>query len=95
MMSGGPAIRICIPGWYGLDSTGDEAILTQFIHEMVPDASVHLTIIAANKRRAYALYARPNVTVLEHRRTFGRIGYAICCGAELWRSSRPLHKAIC
>lgn len=26
--------RICISGWHGVNNTGDEAILCQFIHEI-------------------------------------------------------------
>lgn len=64
--------RICISGWYGADNTGDEAILLQFIHEMVASREAHLTIFAADPKRAYALHARPMIVVRDHLRLFGR-----------------------
>src|SRR5437016_12990734 len=67
-------VKICIVGFYGANSTGDNAILTQFIREMAPNRDVNLTIITQNAARAYEIFAQPNVSTIEHRRLFGQGG---------------------
>jgi polysaccharide pyruvyl transferase CsaB len=64
--------------------------LKQFIREWSPESRI--IILASNARRAYALYARSNITVGEHPLIFGRGGLRnILTGrfARLLRVMRP------
>lgn len=91
----GPASlpRICISGWYGLDNTGDEAILLEFIREMSAGGETHLTILAADAKRAHALYARPTVVARDHFPLFGRGAFRNILRGRIMEQMRALKSA--
>ncbi len=89
----GRPYSICISGWYGSGNTGDEAILTQFIREIVSGPHVTLTILPTDARRAYALYARNNISVIEHPVLIGRGGLVNLIRGRTSRLARAVRSA--
>lgn len=82
--------RICISGYYGANSTGDNAILSQFIHEMAPNRVVNLTIITQGADRAYEHFARPNIRVIDHIRLFGHGGLRNLVKGKLYAQANAI-----
>src|SRR4051812_28299217 len=57
---------IMISGWYGADNAGDDAILEQFITEMVNNPTLRLFVLTELPERVEQRYGAPNIAAIFH-----------------------------
>jgi polysaccharide pyruvyl transferase CsaB len=85
--------RVLISGWYGLDNSGDEAILQQFIRELVDKDGVDLSVLSERPRRVEECYGHRGVRGLLHHSFLGMNLLRTLWTGECWSAVERVRDA--
>lgn len=62
--------NIVISGWYGVDNAGDDAILQQFIAEIITHSPANITVLSQHPDRVNVMFGSNRVNAIFHHRIF-------------------------
>jgi len=89
----GETAHILISGWYGVDNAGDDAILIEFIRQLVAGRNRSLTVLSERPEGVDALVGETATRAAFHYDVLGARGLTNLVRGRLWAHLREVRRA--